>query len=113
MEQFENRPWGSFEVLSEGPNYKVKRFIVKSGKRMSYQYHNKRSEYWVVVQGSGNFTLDAINRQISVGDVLYIEIGSYHRIHNTGTEDLIVIETQLGVCDESDIVRIDDDFNRK
>ena len=73
MEQFENRPWGSFEVLSEGPNYKVKRFFVKSGKRMSYQYHNKRSEYWVVVQGSGNFTLDAINRQISVGDVLYID----------------------------------------
>ena len=112
MEQFENRPWGHFEVLSEGTNHMVNRVIVKSGKRVSYHYHNKRSEYWIVVQGSGNFILDATNRKVSVGDVLYIEPGSYHRIHNTGIEDLIVIETQLGVCDESDIVRIDDDFNR-
>jgi mannose-6-phosphate isomerase len=106
------RPWGSYEVLYEADTYKVKRVIVKSGKRISYQYHQNRSEHWTIVQGTGNFILDGMNRTVTVGDVLSIDIGSLHRIHNISTCDLIVIETQIGVCDESDIVRIDDDFNR-
>lgn len=106
------RPWGSYEVLYETDTYKVKRFIVKSGKRISYQYHNNRSEHWCIVQGKGNFILDGMNRTVTVGDVLSIDVGSLHRIHNIGMEDLVVIETQLGICEESDIVRIDDDFNR-
>jgi len=109
---FETRPWGWFEVLTVDPTYKVKRFVVVSGKRLSYQYHNNRTEQWVIVQGTGNFILNAINHEVKAGDVLTIKPGDYHRIHNIGVEDLIVIETQLGICDESDIVRIDDDFNR-
>lgn len=113
MSEVTVRPWGWFEVLAEDTTYKVKRLVVKSGKRLSYQYHNKRSERWVIVQGTGNFILNAINKYVFVGDALQINIGDYHRIHNIGVEDLIIIETQLGDCDELDIVRIDDDYNRK
>ena len=110
---YETRPWGHFEVLAEGPNCKVKRLVVKPGKRISYQYHKHRLEHWVIVQGSGNFILNAINKYVFTGDTMQINIGDYHRIHNIGAEDLIIIETQLGKCDESDIVRIEDDYNRK
>ena len=41
---FEERPWGSFEILIDDPDYKVKRIIVKNGERLSLQYHDKRDE---------------------------------------------------------------------
>jgi mannose-1-phosphate guanylyltransferase/mannose-6-phosphate isomerase len=46
-----NRPWGSYKVLTQGENYKVKRFIVQPGQKMSLQKHSRRSEHWVVVKG--------------------------------------------------------------
>jgi mannose-6-phosphate isomerase len=47
------------------------------------------------------------------GDAFIIEQGIAHRIANTGEEDLIFIETQLGLYfGEDDIVRIEDDFGR-
>jgi|688.fasta_scaffold82320_3 mannose-6-phosphate isomerase-like protein (cupin superfamily) len=112
-QDYEERPWGYFEVLLDEPNFKVKRFVVKSGKRLSYQYHKKRSENWVVVQGNGLLTLNAENKEIGPNSIVHIEKGDYHRVHNIGIEDLIIIETQFGeYCGEDDIVRIDDDFNR-
>jgi len=29
----DDRPWGSYEVLSDEPDHKVKRLVVKPGKR--------------------------------------------------------------------------------
>ena len=42
--EFEKRPWGSYFVIHDEKNYKVKRIEVLPGKRLSYQYHEKRSE---------------------------------------------------------------------
>src|SRR4029434_876602 len=50
--KFDRRPWGTFTVLDEGENFKVKRIEVWSGKRLSYQKHAQRAEHWVVVQGT-------------------------------------------------------------
>ena len=110
---YEERPWGHYEILLDTPTYKVKRFVVKSGKRISYQYHNKRSENWVIVSGKGILTLNAENKEVSPNTIVHIDKKDYHRIHNIGIDDLVVIETQFGeYCGEDDIVRIDDDFNR-
>ena len=40
----EERPWGRFFVLHDEPNYKLKRIEVDPGGKLSYQYHQKRSE---------------------------------------------------------------------
>jgi mannose-1-phosphate guanylyltransferase/mannose-6-phosphate isomerase len=45
------RPWGSFTVLEEGPQFKVKRLVVYPGAALSLQLHHHRSEHWVVVAG--------------------------------------------------------------
>ena len=57
----EERPWGSFENLLDTDYCKVKRLIVKPGQRLSSQYHHKRSECWVVVQGVATVTLEDTN----------------------------------------------------
>ena len=49
----EERPWGWFEILFEEASLKVKRIMVKPGKRLSLQSHERRAENWVIVQGKG------------------------------------------------------------
>ena len=111
---YEERPWGSFTILDEGENYKVKRLEVLPGKRLSYQRHSRRSEHWFVVRGTAKVTLNDAEILVKTGEALDIPVGFAHRIENgPGDENLIIIETQTGdYFGEDDIERMDDDFGR-
>ena len=111
---FEERPWGSFTILDEGENFKVKRLEVLPGKRLSYQRHSRRSEHWFVVRGTAKVTLNDAEILVRTGEALDIPRGAAHRIENSpGDEKLILIETQTGdYFGEDDIERLDDDFGR-
>ena len=113
----EERPWGSFEHLLDEEYCKVKRIIVKPGQRLSYQYHHKRSECWVVVQGRATVTLDDKEFEYEsgnqFGNIVNIPVGTKHRVRNDEEIDLIFIETQTGTYfGEDDIVRLEDDYGR-
>jgi len=109
----EERPWGIFYVIHDETNYKLKRLEVKPGKRLSYQFHDKRSEAWTFVQGKGNVTINGENRIFTVGETILIPVGTKHRVENICTEKLVIIEVQTGeYFGEDDITRIEDDFNR-
>lgn len=108
------RPWGHYDILLDNTACKVKRITVIPGGRLSYQKHFKRSETWVVVSGTGIFTLDDVEQEIKTGDILSIPVESAHRIHNTDSKiDLVFIEVQQGsYFGEDDIIRLDDDYGR-
>jgi mannose-6-phosphate isomerase len=108
------RPWGEYFVLENEDTHKVKRIKVKPKARLSYQYHDKRSEVWTVVSGVGRITLDGETKDYYYGDIVQIPQGMKHRIENpSAEEDCIFIEVQLGTYfGEDDIVRIEDDYNR-
>ncbi len=111
--KFDRRPWGTFTVLDEGNNFKVKRIEVLPGKRLSYQKHSQRAEHWVVVQGTAKVTLDDRDTMVATGQAIDIAIGSAHRVENPGADTLIFIEVQRGsYLGEDDIVRLQDDFGR-
>lgn len=113
MNEITERPWGTYEVLYDGPKCKVKKIVVRPGQKPSYQYHYKRNEVWTVVEGTGVLTLNDIKYPMSAGDTFEIPVGAKHRPHNNGTEDLVFIETQWGeYFGEDDIVRIEDEYNR-
>ena len=119
MNYIEERPWGSFENLLDEDYCKVKRLIVKPGQRLSSQYHHKRSEAWVVVQGTATITLEERDSYLTEringvpGQVIKIPVGTIHRLKNDTKEDLIIIETQTGTYfGEDDIVRLKDDYGR-
>ena len=110
----EHRPWGCYEILHEEKNCKVKKITVKPGQRLSYQYHNKRGEVWTVVQGKATMTLDDVVEHYYYGETILIPQGTKHRVENKGQDDLVFIEVQHGsYFGEDDIVRIEDDYNRK
>lgn len=111
--EHDDRPWGSYDVLDDRDDHKVKRLVVSPGKRLSYQRHAKRAEHWFVVSGKGVVTLDDAVREVGPGDAVDVGLGVAHRIQNPGDVDLVFIEVQLGsYFGEDDIERIEDDFGR-
>jgi mannose-6-phosphate isomerase len=110
--KYEKREWGYFEVLLDEPNLKVKKIVVKTGKRLSLQLHKLRDERWFIASGSGEVQIGNKTIDISEGDELFIEKYQVHRVRCGGLIDLVIIEIQTGVCNEDDIIRIEDDFGR-
>ena len=101
-------------MLGEGNGYKMKKIIVKPGKRLSLQKHFKRNEHWIVVEGEALVTIDSDKTPLKQNESIYIKKEQTHRLENTANTDLIVIEVQTGeYLGEDDIVRISDDYDRK
>src|SRR5438552_15193625 len=88
---YDERPWGSFTVLDEAENYKVKRIEVLPQKRLSYQKHKQRSEHWMVVAGAAKVTLDGREISVGTGQTVDVPVGTAHRIENVGSDKLSVI----------------------
>lgn len=111
---FEERPWGSYTVLDERANFKVKRIEVLPEKRLSYQKHRHRAEHWFVVQGTALVTLNDEEVTVPKGAAIDIKIGDAHRVANPDKhETLVFIEVQRGeYLGEDDIIRLSDDFGR-
>lgn len=111
---FETRPWGRFEILSDHNDFKVKKITVDSGEQLSYQSHSKRDEHWVVIQGEATITLDETSHELKAGQHIFIRRGQKHRMSNKGKQPLIFVEVQTGeYFGEDDIVRYQDDYNRR
>ncbi len=107
------RPWGYYIILADETDHKVKRIVVRPGKRLSLQRHSRRSEHWHVVSGTAVVTRGVDTLELSGGDSVDIPNGAIHRIENTGTDDVVFIEVQRGdYFGEDDIERIEDDFGR-
>jgi mannose-6-phosphate isomerase-like protein (cupin superfamily) len=112
-EKLFERPWGTYFNALEEPGYKIKKIVVLPGARLSLQSHEQRSEHWVVVQGDALVTLGDKELKMGRDEYIYIPKGSIHRLQNLGTEDLILVEVQLGsYLGEDDIKRFQDDYNR-
>jgi len=108
-----HRPWGTYTVLEDEEQYKVKRIIVRPGKRLSLQKHFHRSEHWIVVSGTATVTVGEETRLIRPNESTYIKMGELHRLENEGKIDVVLIEAQVGeYTGEDDIIRIEDDFKR-
>jgi len=108
-----HRPWGAYTVLEEGPQFKIKRIVVKPGAALSLQLHQFRSEHWVVVSGTAKVTNGEKENFLAINESTFIAAGHKHRLENPGAEDLIIIEVQTGTyLGEDDIVRFDDDYGR-
>ena len=107
------RPWGSYDSLETGPGYQVKHLTVLPGARLSLQKHQHRAEHWVVVSGRAQVTCGDQEFTLEPRGSVFIPVGTVHRVKNSGSEMLEVIEVQTGsYLGEDDIERFEDDFNR-
>ena len=108
------RPWGWFDLLKEENNepYKVKIIYIEPNQQFSLQRHNQREEFWVVVEGDAIVTTSTYKCDVKRGSYIHIRKNEIHRM-TAGEFGVKFVEVQVGsVCDESDIVRLEDDYGR-
>jgi mannose-6-phosphate isomerase-like protein (cupin superfamily) len=136
------RPWGGFFVINEDQAQKFsdtyfsgiavdqlkisgklspKILVVAPQTRLSWQYHHRRAEIWQVISGTvgviSSFTDQEAELNIyNPGDQIVLKQGERHRL--VGLDDWGVIAEiwqhtdASNPSDESDIVRVQDDFGR-
>ncbi len=115
---FSFRPWGYYQSLIVGERFQVKEIVVKPGAQLSLQSHKFRSEHWVVVQGKADVVIgkdmeSLETKRFQTNQSVYISVGDIHRLVNSGSENLHLIEVQTGsYLGEDDIVRYEDLYNR-
>lgn len=108
-----NRPWGSYETISLGERFQVKRILVKPSHKLSLQMHHHRAEHWVVVKGTAKVTCGEKQFLLTEDQSTYIPLGTTHRVENPGKVPLEMIEVQSGAyVGEDDIVRFEDVYGR-
>jgi mannose-6-phosphate isomerase-like protein (cupin superfamily) len=111
--EHDERPWGSYTVLDDADDHKVKRMVVQPGRRLSYQRHARRAEHWFIVRGRASVTIDGASTELEAGDAIDIPREAAHRIECVGDSELVFIEVQHGeYFGEDDIERLEDDFGR-
>ena len=60
-------------------------------KSTSGHKHEGQEEVYIFMKGSGRMELADKAFDVKVGDLILIEDGVFHRVHNTGTVDLYMV----------------------
>jgi mannose-6-phosphate isomerase-like protein (cupin superfamily) len=116
-----DKPWGNYSDLYRDKNLVLKKITVNPKSRLSLQYHNLRSEFWIVMKGccicetyNGQKYFDECSlKRLCPGDTVQISMAQTHRLINDSNEPCEIAELQYGDCDEEDIFRLEDDYNRQ
>ena len=103
------RPWGSYDAISDGERFHVKKVTVKPGQRTTTQIHYHRAEHWVVVSGTAKVHNGEQTFLVTENESTYIPIGAPHSLENPGKVPLELIEVRTGAyLEEDDVIRIED-----
>lgn len=138
----DSRPWGGFFVLDEGQAHRFieayfpgvplsdfegfeklspKFLVVAPGKRLSWQYHHRRSEIWRLLEGTAGVATSPTDEQgdvqtLALGEIVRLECGERHRLVGLDGWGVLAEVWQhtdpSHPSDEEDIVRVQDDFGR-
>lgn len=138
----QTRPWGGFFVIAEDQSTEFieaflkdipeaksqsigkispKILVVEPGKRLSWQYHHRRSEVWKVIYGKAGVVTSETDTENpmqtkQLNDVIILKKGERHRLIGTDGWGIIAeiwqhTDTE-NPSNEDDIVRVTDDFGR-
>ena len=108
-----HRPWGSYTILEDAADCKVKRLVVKPGQVLSLQKHQRRAEHWTVLRGTAKVRLGDDEFLLEANQSTYVPTDTLHRLENPGDEDIHLIEVQTGnYFGEDDIERLEDIYGR-
>lgn len=106
------RPWGKFRSFPYEHARSIKIISVNPGGTLSLQYHLRRSEFWVVLDKGLEVTVADKVWKPEEGEEIFIPRKAPHRLRCIGQKQARVMEIWIGDSDESDIVRLEDDYGR-
>jgi mannose-6-phosphate isomerase len=106
------RPWGQFEQFVSNATVTVKIITVQPGHRLSLQTHEHRGEMWQILDVPIEVTVGERTWTAEPGETVWVPQNAVHRMGNKGDDPGRVLEVAFGEFDESDIVRLEDDYTR-
>ncbi|MGY6520906.1 MAG: cupin domain-containing protein [Mongoliitalea sp.] len=139
----QSRPWGGFFVIDEDQIREFKELffselemseeqfqqklspkvlLVEPLKRLSWQYHHRRSEVWKLLSGNGAICRSFSDEEGPVEDlipgrIITLATGERHRLIGKDSWGIVAeIWQHVDInnpSNEEDIVRVQDDFKRK
>lgn len=102
------RAWGTYELLVDEMNYRVKKIIIYPGKTIYAHSHKLRSEHWSIVSGTAKIELDGVSGTYEMNDVIAVGRNTVHQVSNIGIVPLIIIEVSVGEnVSEDDMISIE------
>jgi mannose-6-phosphate isomerase-like protein (cupin superfamily) len=107
------RPWGKFRAFPYDQAGSIKIITVKPGEALSLQYHRNRSEFWIILDKGLEVTAGDRVWKPQENEEIFIPRKTAHRIRCIGQKPARIMEIWIGESDESDIVRLDDEYGRK
>ncbi len=109
-----HKPWGYYNTLINNKEFLVKKIVIFPKQSISLQIHNFRSEHWIVLEGTATILINKNEFTLKKSESTYVPQKTEHKVTNNTDEPLIILETQLGTkLSENDIIRIEDQYNRK
>ncbi len=137
----DNRPWGGFFVIDDKSTDKFLEFffpsldktlllkdkispkilLVEPQKKLSWQYHYRRSEIWKLIEGECAIIRSKTNEEtppqkLIQHEIIILEQEERHRLIGLSDwgkiAELWIHSDSANPSDENDIVRLVDDFGR-
>lgn len=131
----EHRPWGYFGLYADNEPCTCKILFIKSGEMLSLQLHQKRSQFYYLIDPCiirysvhpvphnllGNIkalktfaAYDMITLSGQEGDLFGFKKRVIHRVGYVGPRDYgRLLDIAFGENDENDIIRIEDKYGRE
>lgn len=108
------KPWGNERIWAWTTRYVGKVLTIETGKRLSLQYHERKDEWILVLDGRLRLTLAdetgaTHDRDLAPGDSAHIPVGYVHRYEAIETCRVVEVSTP----ELEDVVRLQDDFGRE
>ena len=106
------QPWGHELIWASTAHYLSKILVIKSGRRLSYQYHERKYESIHVLEGRVELEFERLGRRqtrrLKPGETFHIPPTMKHRM--TALSDCHVLE--VSTPHPEDVVRLEDVYGR-
>ncbi|MCG3194298.1 MAG: cupin domain-containing protein [Thermoanaerobaculia bacterium] len=108
------KPWGEERVFAENARYAGKVLKVTSGQSLSYQFHERKEETLLVLEGRLGLETEIDGERavlsLEAGTSFHIVPGARHRIFAEAVDCLLV---EVSSPELDDVVRLEDRYGRE
>lgn len=103
------KPWGWEKIIENNGKYVVKKLFMKEGQQCSLQYHEKKTETIIVLDGI--LTIEVENDTFTLGTHETITILPFQK-HRMKSERNDCLYLECSTCELNDVIRLEDSYGR-
>jgi len=109
------KPWGDEILFAKTSRYVGKILRIRAGRRLSLQYHIRKEETILVVEGTLTAEKDGKTLTLTPGETLHIPARTIHRLGAPAglLDKWGAVLFEVSTPEITDVVRLEDDYGRR